>query len=183
MSLSLGRRYGESVRRYDRCRHTPASPWRPAISQPHSSAARHLIAYWSSIGSRIRPGASEEHLRAFEQRHHVRLPPDFREYLTLCNGFGPGDGGHFDHDSLGLIEFWPLETISAQHDGVPGEYFGFADFLIDSHRYVIRLSADVHLSGATGVGDELGIDVQLGDSFSDFVHACLHDPDRILLHS
>lgn len=153
------------------------------MSQPDSNAAHRLISYWESIGSRIKLGASEHDLRAFEQRHHVQLPPDFREYLTLCNGLSLGDGGHFDYDSLGLIEFWPLETISARHDGVPGEYFGFADFLIDSHWYVIRLSADVNLNGAIGVGDELGIVEQLGNSFSDFVEAYLHDPDRILLHS
>ncbi len=161
-------------------RHGPRAPWRPAISEPLASAARRLIEYWASIGSRIKPGASEHDLRAFEQRHHVRLPPDFREYLTLCNGLSLGDGGHFDYDWLGLIEFWPLETISDRHDGVPGEYFGFADFLIDSHWYVIRLSADVHLSGAIGVGNELGIVEQLGDSFSDFVEAYLHAPDRIV---
>ncbi len=153
------------------------------MNQTHSNAARRLIAYWSSIGSRIKPGASEQDLRAFEQHHHVCLPPDFREYLTLCNGLSLEDGGHFDCDWLGLIEFWPLEAISAKHDGVSGEYFGFADFLIDSHWYVIRLSADVHLSGAIGVGDEFGIDEQLGDSFSDFVEVYLHDPNRILLHS
>lgn len=84
------------------------------------------------------------------------LPPDFRAYLALCNGLSIQDNGDFDHEWLGLIEFWPLAAISAKHDGVPSEYFGFADFFIDSHWYVIRLSADVRLSGAVGVGDERG---------------------------
>jgi hypothetical protein len=153
------------------------------MSQTHLTAAHRLIAYWASIGSRITPGAAEQDLRAFEQRHHVRLPPDFREYLALCNGLSVEDSGHFDHEWLGAIEFWSLATISARRSGVSGDYFGFADFLIDSHWYVIRLSADVHLSGPTGVGDELGIDERLGNSFSDFVEVYLHDPDRVLLHS
>jgi len=147
------------------------------------TAARRLIEYWESIGSRIKPGASEQDLLAFEQRHKVCLPQDFREYLALCNGLGLDDSGHFDHDWLGLIEFWPLETISAKHDGKPGEYFGFADFLIDSHRYVIRLSADTSVRSLVGVGNEVGIDEQLGDSFSNFVDVYLHDPDRVLMHS
>ena len=147
------------------------------------TAARRLVAYWESNGARISSGATEQELRAFEHRHQVHLPADFREYLTLCNGLGPQDNGHFAHAWLGLIEFWPLATISAKHDGVPGDYFGFADYLIDSHWYVIRLSGDVHLSGAIGVGDEQGIAVRLGASFSDFVETYFHDPDRVLLHS
>lgn len=147
------------------------------------TAARRLIEYWESIGSRIKPGASEQDLLAFEQRHNVYLPQDFREYLALCNGLSLDDSGHFDHDWLGLIEFWPLETISAKHDGVPGGYFAFADFLIDSHWYVISLSANVSFHSPVGVGDEVGINERLGDSFSDFVETYLHDPDRVLLHS
>jgi len=147
------------------------------------TAARRLIEFWESIGSRIRPGASAQDLLAFERRHKICLPQDFREYLTLCNGLSLDDSGHFDHDWLGLIEFWPLETISAKHDGAPGAYFGFADFLIDSHWYVIRLSVNGNIRSPVGVGDKVGIDEQLGDSFSDFVDVYLHDPDRVLLHS
>lgn len=109
-------------------------------------------------------------------------PADFRVPDTL-SGLSLQDNGHFDHGWLGLVEFWPLATISAKHDGVPGDYFGFADFLIDSHWYVIRLSADVRSSGPTGVGDECGIDEPLGGSFSAFIEAYLHGPGRALLHS
>lgn len=133
--------------------------------------------------SRIKPGATESDLRAFEQRHSVCLPEDFREYLMLCDGMSSQDIGHFGGDGDDwrvLLEFWTLERINAEHDGVSREYFGFADFLIDSHWYVIRLSADVHLSGAVGVGDENGIDRQIGDSFSDFVEAYLRDPEHVL---
>ncbi len=147
-----------------------------------SRAACRLVAYWLSIGSRIKPGASEHDLQAFEKRHSVCLPEDFREYLMLCDGLRSEDSGHFGGDGNDwrtVIEFWPLKRISAERDGVSGEYFGFADFLIDSHWYVICLSADVHLSGAVGVGDENGIDRQIGDSFSDFVEVYLRDPEGV----
>ncbi len=65
------------------------------MSTPPLSAARRLIAYWTSIGASVTAGATEQDVRAFEDRHRVCLPGDFRDYLALCNGLSPEAGGHF----------------------------------------------------------------------------------------
>src|SRR5205823_7479548 len=99
----------------------------------------------------LRPGVSDERLTALEAQHNLRLPADFREYLSRCDGF-EGWGGSHGNDQRGLIDFGPLSSMEILSTEVPklpqsdldfrAAYLSFADYLISSHFYAIRLSDD-----------------------------------------
>jgi hypothetical protein len=147
-----------------------------------------LIETWAAWGLKLRPGVSEHDLDAFEATHQVRLPPDFRDYLGRCNGFDYQGGGSLPDDLRGLLEFVPLrsmEKIAAKASvvtrrrGSASAYLFFADYLISSHVYGIRLAADP--SAATPVVAWFGPgDVcQIAASFAGFVDVYLDAPDRL----
>jgi hypothetical protein len=147
------------------------------------SAPRRLIAHWELSGSHFRSGSTEQAIQAFEERYQLRLPADFREYLSLSNGVGLHEIGSDSDMNHELIAFWSLDTIISDHDELPSDYFAFADFLINSVLFVIHLSADIQQSGTVGMSDGDDIVEYLSDSFSGFVEAYLHDPASLVPHS
>ena len=111
-------------------------------SQEQSDLGEQLLRFWSSLGLEIRPGVTEAALAQFEARYGVVLPPDMRTYFMAV------DGMNGEVDDQRMITFWPLEQVKPVTEELPGEppenacYFLFADFLIWSHGYAIRLSPD-----------------------------------------
>ncbi len=90
----------------------------------------------------MREGASQAALTALEQSLGIALPADFRDYLAIVEGM---DGGHWVGNE---IEFWPIARIREEADdwgcfepGKEGTLLPFADFLINSHAYAIRVSS------------------------------------------
>ena len=106
-----------------------------------------LISYWEAEGLSIGTGNSRGSLDEFENRNSVKLPNDFRHYLTATGGMLPGSNG----DTKGF-HFWPLSdlksvTVVCAETGVPlpeGErldkHFVFADYREWSWAYAIDLS-------------------------------------------
>ena len=76
------------------------------------TSAQRLVGYWTGLGCTLAPGVPSQQIAEFEMRYHLRLPPDLREYVTLCDGLSAESGGQWDSDVLGLIEFWPLDRWS-----------------------------------------------------------------------
>lgn len=100
-----------------------------------------LRRWWATEGP-VRGGVSEVALTAFERDLGITLPPDFRDYLAVVDGMHSGQW-------VGpMIDFWPIERIREESDqwgcfepGVEGSLLPFADFLLNSHAYAIRLSS------------------------------------------
>jgi len=106
------------------------------------SLGERLRDHWLAQGPPPRPGVCPEDLDAFEARHQVRFPPDFREYLSAVNG--TGRDAEMDtslhcwwslEEFVSVAEEWPEEAICS----APETYFLFADHLIWAPVYAIRL--------------------------------------------
>jgi hypothetical protein len=148
--------------------------------------AHRLVRYWTGIGCTVAPGVPAWQITAFEERYHVRLPADLREYFSVCNGLVDDTDARWDDEWLSLLAFWPFEQLHplrrdadmSAHLGQASSYFVFADFLISSHEYSIRLTEDSGQSGPIIV-DGYAVTV-IATSFSDFIVAYLEEPDRVL---
>ena len=137
--------------------------------------ADQIIRFWSSLGLNIRPGVSETALAEFEAKYGVVLPADMRAYFTAVDGMSG------EVDDQRMITFWPLEKVKPVTEELPGEphehasYFLFADFLIWSHGYAIRLSADPEAANRVVIVPADGTAHPVATSFSDFIIRYLAD--------
>jgi SMI1 / KNR4 family (SUKH-1) len=141
--------------------------------------AEQVLRFWSSVGLTIRPGVSEAALAEFEARYGVVLPPDMRAYFKAV------DGMNGEMDDQRMVTFWPLEQVKRVTDELPGEprkhesYFLFADFLIWSHGYAIRLSADSEAANPVVIVPADGTTRRVAESFSDFITRYLADDQAL----
>jgi hypothetical protein len=144
------------------------------------------MSFWTEIGCTMAPGVPSRRIAEFEESHHLHLPPDLREYISLCNGLSAFSEGRWDHEWLGSIEFRPLErwcALSNEHQlplhfGPAISYFPFADFLSSSHEYAIRLTHDPAIAGPVIASG--GPPAVIATSFSDFIVAYLEEPERVV---
>lgn len=132
-----------------------------------------LRLHWGVEGA-VREGASQTALTALEQELRIVLPADFRDYLAVVEGMESGKWVGNE------IEFWPIARIREEADnwgcfepGVEGTLLPFADFLINSHAYAIRVSSTdapvfVVLGGLCG-GPQRWQVIQCARSFEEFV--------------
>jgi hypothetical protein len=147
------------------------------------SALAHVLEYWSNTNAHAEPGASVEQLAKFENTHDVRLPEAFAELYRRANG-NQGDSN--------LLRFWPLDEIHRLNEdeqlrGSPSalpadatEYFAFADYMIFSHLYASRLTADVRSRNPVlWVMDSERV-AEIAPSFEEFLRAYARNPDGIL---
>jgi hypothetical protein len=153
------------------------------------SLTERLRGYWDSNHIHIRSGLSPEAIQRFETQYNVVFPSDLREYLLVIDGMD----GETDNE---LLEFLPLADVkpvpeelasfagipdySSICDGLPdaSKFFVFADYMIRSHVYAIRLRADSHAS--TPVIWICGpYWSEIAPSFSAFIENYLEDFERI----
>jgi hypothetical protein len=129
------------------------------------------------------PPASQSELVAFETRYSVSLPQDLRAYFTTLNGSESGRNGPMDDQ---LLSFWHLSEIRSLVEHCPGvpiphaeSYFVFADYSIDVHEYVVRLSLDTRLpTPVMVVVDEFLVEV--AHSFGAFLQSYLAGDNVVL---
>ena len=118
------------------------------------SLTEKLREYWESNHFHIRSGLPPEAIQRFEAKYNVVLPADLHEYFRAIDGMEDGDS---DNE---LVAFLPLADIkpvpeelrtfagtpdyTSICDGLPAapKFFVFADYMITSHVYAIRLSQD-----------------------------------------
>lgn len=138
-----------------------------------SDIGRQLKEHWLSKGLKVRAGVPEVDLKAFESRYWISLPADLRAYFSEVNGL--------DGEDANKIAFWPLLlTPERPHDSfvrnlpsLPGQsqfegwerIFVFADWLIWSSFYFIKLSSDAQAPTPVFFHAR---DCQIAKSFSDF---------------
>ena len=136
--------------------------------------------HWLYQKLALQPGATEAELQAFEDQYRVRLPADVRGYFSAVNGMAEDCAG----DAL-LINFWPLPELKRVTEAAPfchieaaESYFIFADFLIWSHAYAIRLSSDLRQPNPVIIVH--GAPIQLADSFTEFMQEYLRHNEAVL---
>jgi hypothetical protein len=120
----------------------------------------------------------------------VRLPSDLRAYYGACDGL-EGWGGRHPNDWRGFVEFWPFERLEPALApgaeawvlpaglGLSTSYFTFADFLINSRVFSIRLQGDAGAGNPVieGPYSPSSNVTRLGNSFTDFVAIYLNNPN------
>lgn len=143
-----------------------------------------LLARWAEHDIVIRSGVTDASITAFEARHNVKLPPDFRAYISTVDGMG--EIGTTDED---LFCFFSLSDLVSIAENVPDRaakfddahrYFIFADHSISLPSFAIRLTDDP----ATGCpvaavftdGGALEVE-DFFNSFTDFLRSYLDDPN------
>jgi hypothetical protein len=149
-----------------------------------TSVGESLKRHWSSHNVKINVGVSKAELDAFNAKHGVVLPEDFRDYFFCVNGMPR------DEVDDGMIRFWMLAEIVPLTQGAPAfcdpsyisnpeSLFLFADYSIWAHAYAIRLgNAASHSKEVVIVGYDSPLTVS--SSFSEFVDIYLTNKD--LLH-
>ena len=136
-----------------------------------------LSAAWAAEDVKPAGPVSADAIAAFEGRHGISLPPDFRSYLESLNG---AQGGRDEMGNKHTISFWHLDEIEAEDVGAV-RVFSFADFLIDSHRYAIALSSQSGDSAPVFIYySQGGTLIKIADSFSDFVRAYIAGDEEVL---
>lgn len=140
-----------------------------------------MISRWVQQGASPRPGASEEEVVAFEARHSVTLPADFREYLMLANGTELVDDQ--------FLSFSPIQGIQpvAETWGDAGSgqdlyrgCFVFADWAIHCWDYAIQLDDSLpHMGSIFRVEDSRRRSDPIASSFREWVSIYLRDPDGL----
>ena len=135
-----------------------------------------LSAAWAAEDVRPAGPASPDAIDAFERQHGVSLPPDFRLYVGTLNGT---QGGRDEMGNKQTISFWHLDQIEPEDVGGV-RVVAFADFLIDSHRYVITVSSEPSESAPVFIHPQGGKLIRIADSFSDFVRAYIAGDEEVL---
>lgn len=140
-------------------------------------SVENLVAYWSRLGGNLRSGASEEELVAFEDRYQVQLPNDLRVTLAAVNGCEEWDDNMITFLSLG--EILPIKEYWKGYWPDEPEYFAFAEHLLDSFAFAIRLLPQRGAENSVAVFYER-TPIKVASSFSEFIGGYLTDNRAIL---
>lgn len=150
----------------------------------HVALLANLRSAWAAEDHPHAAPAGDAEIAAFEQRYGVRLPSDLRAYFAAFNGGDLGREGSMDQE---MFSFWRLDQVRTQQElnegtgtGGRSDLFGFADWSIDAHIFVIELHADPHQPTPVFIdfdGRELQ---QVAESFSAFLAGYLRDDQGVL---
>lgn len=147
-----------------------------------------ITKHWQRSGIVIRQGLSMADVESFQLKYGVVVPPDVLAYFLTVDGSSADD---MDDD---LFRFWPLAEVVPVHEeldergGVvyPDRFaypdcFVFADYLIHSWLYAVKLTADptqpAPVYRVTG-GDHPG--EQMSASFGEFVARYAANPSSVM---
>jgi len=136
-----------------------------------SDSIESAVTWWRSTGVPLNPPATDQDLASLAEFIGWPVPDELRQFYELADG--TVDFASDDHE----VSFWPIERVLSENDtraGVDdcGEYrdIAFADFLIDSWRFYLRLRPN----GAVSVYAEE--DGPAATSLGDFFARYLSDP-------
>lgn len=125
----------------------------------------------------VRGAAAATELDALERDLGIILPSAFKDYLAIVDGMESGKW-------VGAaIDFWPVARLRADWDGwgcfepgKEGTLLPFADLLLDSHAYAIRVSSpDASVFIVSGNGEPIAC----ASSFDEFVSRYEQDDDAL----
>jgi len=147
-----------------------------------------LLARWRESGAVPRPGASAADLHACQERIGRSLPDDVARFYRCVNGT--------EETTDWLFHAWSLEKLGSvpevvtPFDGIPdysrianrlpdaANYFAFADYMIWSRVFAVRLAPGLTPTQVVGLcGDSY---VYIAPTFDEFWERYLSDPDAAL---
>ena len=153
-----------------------------------TTIAKRVRAFLEEQGAQPRPGLTPDDIQAAEARLRVRLPEDVARFFEIVNGTSNTSGF--------LFEMWPLERMGsvpevvAPHGGIPdyrqidralpraSEYFAFADAMIWSHVFAVRIAEGAPTEVVSICGSSF---TSVAPTFSAFWQRFLADPDATTL--
>jgi hypothetical protein len=134
-----------------------------------------VVSHWRRIGIVPVEPLSRQDIAAAETRIGSQIPDDLLALYLRANGMRAGD---YDDRN---VRFWQIEElaqyISADASGIT--YGGFADFLLMSHVYEVRLNKSL----PTEVRIEAALPVVVASSFTEFLRLYLDEPWRLYIVS
>ncbi|MEO6908000.1 MAG: SMI1/KNR4 family protein [Abditibacteriaceae bacterium] len=142
-----------------------------------SDLIEQLRQHWWNQGFTLGNGASESQLKELESKYQIILPDDFKEYLLSINW-----SRDYDWDGE-TISFWTINRINEEalnyRRSEKEHYLVFADYLISSHEYAIKLESQ---ATATSPVFFVYYDcVQAAPSFTEFLEGYMaNDMDMLM---
>jgi hypothetical protein len=130
-----------------------------------------LVQQWRHSGVELNPGASPADLEALRALLHCDIPKEIRDFYLSANGMPPNV--YDDHQ----VSFWSIDAMRKQRDLWGDAELGFADFLIDSWRFIFRVDRNrvIVVSENVAAGEPAE---NLG-SFRDFLGLYLGNPEAL----
>jgi hypothetical protein len=137
-----------------------------------------LKQYWLQQAIKLKLGASEIELRAFENTNNVHLPEDLKDYFSTVNGF---DNSDVDEEFITFLPLDEIEPLSKNWSKKPDakSYFIFADYCISCHVYTIQLTNNIKLNNPIFIAYN-DTPIQIADSFSEFIQCYLKNDYKVL---
>jgi len=86
-----------------------------------------------AYGIEIHPPASAKAIRDFEKKIGFLLPVDFKNFYSICNGFGCTE------DIFNII---PLHEITIHEQNYGQNWFYFSEYMIYCDMWLLEISAD-----------------------------------------
>ena len=130
-----------------------------------------VVTWWRTTGIELNPPAGDDELTALAHFIGRSVPDEVRHFYHLADGMV--DFAADAHE----VSFWSIERILSENDtraGVDGSGpyrdIAFADFMIDSWRFYLRLRPDEAVSVYAEEGGPEAM------SLSDFFTLYLSDP-------
>jgi cell wall assembly regulator SMI1 len=139
-----------------------------------------LRQYWLKQGIKLKSGASEIELLAFENKYNVHLPEDLKDYFSTVNGFDDSD---VDGEFITFLTLDEIESLSINWSQAPEakSYFIFADYCISCHVYAIKLTKDTKFDNPVFIDfNDNKNPTQIADSFSEFAQSYLKNDYKVL---
>ena len=141
-----------------------------------SELIERLRQHWLKQGIALGNGASESQVEELESENHIVLPDDFREYLLSISV----REDWFMDDSM--ISFWTIKRIREEYLDTRNEetaYLAFADFLINSHEYAIKLQSDSAIAPVFFLCGHFV--TQIASSFTEFLERYIASDEEMLI--
>jgi hypothetical protein len=96
------------------------------MNTPFQLVLNELVSYWKAQQIILNNGLTTQQMQALEQVSQFNFEPDFKEYLSVANGFE--DSGWDDN----MFSFWSSDRILAELNNChPEELICFADYCIN----------------------------------------------------
>lgn len=141
------------------------------------TASQRIRRHWDSQESLPRHGGADpQAIAAFEARHAVVLPTDFRSYLSELNGLPEAKTPEgWDNVDAGGFEFLPLALLRRTEQSE--RFFVFARWALGDMSYAICLRPSKHHGRVVVVGDSLHV---IAEDFTEF--AIMYVADSMSLY-
>lgn len=161
---------------------------KPALEVRKSEPWATIISNWRRSDLPIRPGATLESIKEFEEKYQVTLPADFAEYLQTVDGTGVDESDENVLSFLPLSEIRPVHEVLDDSGGVVysdrfayPDCFVFADYLISSWLYAVQITSDPDNSGPVYrvTGSDAPVHMEAA-SFREFMTRYAADPGSVI---